>query len=72
MITRTEAKMIAREIIAIMREEQPDNFLNTEQAAAFLGCSKSYIYHNIHKIPHTRKGGAIKFTKQKLTEFINK
>lgn len=71
MITRAEARMIAREIVAIMREGQPDSFLNTEQAAEYIGCSKSYIYHNLQRIPHVRKGNSLRFTKQKLAEFIN-
>lgn len=73
MLTRSEIKAIAEEICSILKktyEDQPDRFLNVSEAASFLSVSKSYIYHNLDKIPHIRKNRSIRFSRNQLTHFI--
>lgn len=64
--------MIASEICKILKEENicEDTFLTVRDAAVLLGCSTSYIYHNLTDIPHIRKGSSIRFSKQALIEYI--
>ena len=72
MLTRREIKAIAEEICRILKtyEDPPDQLLNVSEAASFLSVSKSYIYHNLGKIPHIRKNRSIRFSRNQLTHFI--
>lgn len=72
MLTRKEIRMIAFEICRIMQEENiyDDALLSVREAAAILGRSTSYIYHNLDEIPHIRKGSSIKFSKRALIDYI--
>lgn len=72
MLTRREIKAIAEEICRILKtyEDPPEQFLNVSEAASFLSVSKSYIYHNLDKIPHIRKNRSIRFSRNQLTHFI--
>lgn len=73
MLTRSEIKAIAEEICRILKktyEDPTDRFLNVREAASFLSVSKSYIYHNLDKIPHIRKNRRIRFSRNQLTHFI--
>lgn len=72
MLTRREIKAIAEEICRILKtyEDPPEQFLNVSEAASFLNVSKSYIYHNLDKIPHIRKNRSIRFSRNQLTHFI--
>lgn len=74
MLTKREIRMIASEICKIMKEENlcEDTFLCVRDAAALLGCSTSYIYHNLTDIPHIRKGTSIRFSKKALIEYIKR
>lgn len=73
-ITRAEARLIAEEVVKLMRgTEPPDEYLTTRQAAQYLGCSVGWIYHNIDKLPHEALAGRRKkmFSKRRLAEWVS-
>lgn len=67
--------MIAEEVVKLMKAEATlppaEDYIGVREAAAFLGCSESYIYHNIDRIPHTTVAGGRtkKFLKSKLAQY---
>lgn len=73
-MTRREARMIAEEVIKLMKQEQmveeQDEYLTTAEAAALLNLSVSYVRHNIEKYPQVKRGGRRYFSKRRLTEYI--
>lgn len=70
MITKAEARMIARELYSLWKEDH-EELVGVDKASSILGLSSSYIYHNLDKIPHTRVGRAIRFSPSGLKEFSN-
>lgn len=78
-MTRTEAKMIAKELYKLIKKDLPllvrdvtDEYLNTKEAAQFLGVSVHYIYKNIDDIPHTNIGKLHKFKKSALMDYLKR
>ena len=64
-LTLTQMQQIARltavELVSLMNEKKlkaitPDEYLNTEQAAKYLGVTVGWINRHIHEIPHTKVG----------------
>lgn len=77
-LTRREARMIAEEVVRLLdlktAQNPPEEYIDAKQAAEFLGCSVSYIYHNMDKIPYTSVGGGRRkmFLKSKLAQYANR
>ena len=82
-MTRNDAKLIAEELYKLIHkdvklyvstavEAETEEWLNTQQAAEFLGVSLSYIKKNITDIPHTKIGKLNKFKKSTLLQFLNR
>uniref|UniRef100_UPI003FF0C21D hypothetical protein n=1 Tax=Prevotella sp. TaxID=59823 RepID=UPI003FF0C21D len=77
-LTRREARMIAEEVVKLLEAKgtrnPPEEYIDAKQAAEFLGCSVSYIYHNMDKIPYTSVGGGRRkmFLKSKLAQYANR
>lgn len=82
-MTRNEARMLAEEIYKLIRKDiklyaeqavasETEEWMNTEEAAAFLGVSVSYIKKNILDIPHAKIGKLNKFKKSALSQLLNK
>lgn len=77
-LTRAEARMIAEEVVRLMREQTaapkppPEDYLTAREAAEYLNVSVWYVYHNIDAIPHTTlPGGRRKmFLKSRLQQYI--
>ncbi|GAB4240903.1 MAG: hypothetical protein OHK0028_19220 [Deltaproteobacteria bacterium] len=45
--------------------------LSVQQAAAYLGMSKDWVYENLKKlIPHVKIGGALRFRKEDIDRYI--
>lgn len=70
--------MIAEEVVRLLdlktAQNPPEEYIDAKQAAEFLGCSVSYIYHNMDKIPYTSVGGGRRkmFLKSKLAQYVNR
>ena len=70
--------MIAEEVVRLLdlktAQNPPQEYIDAKQAAEFLGCSVSYIYHNMDKIPYTSVGGGRRkmFLKSKLAQYANR
>lgn len=82
-MTRAQAKMVAEELYKLIKKDIPgfvqgavvdgmDEYLNTKQAAEFLGCSVSQIRHNIADIPCTKVGGRYRFKKSALAAYMSR
>lgn len=82
-MTRTEAKQIAEELYKLIKkdmkkyiieavQEEQDEWLNTIQAAEFLGVSVSFIKQNILDIPHTKVGRMNRFKKSSLIQYLER
>lgn len=76
-LTRAEARMIAEEVVRLMREQNapkapPEEYLTAREAAEYLNVSVWYVYHNIDAIPHTTlPGGKRKmFLKSRLAQYV--
>lgn len=53
----------------VAQESSP--LLSVQQAAAYLGMSKDWVYENLKKlIPHVKIGGAIRFRKEDIDRYI--
>ena len=48
------------------RNKDTPNSLTVKQAANYLGMSESWIYQNIKKLPHEKRGRSIRFIKSDL------
>lgn len=70
--------MIAEEVVRLLdlktAQNPPEEYIDAKQAAEFLGCSVSYIYHNMDKIPYTSVGSGRRkmFLKSKLAQYANR
>lgn len=70
--------MIAEEVVRLLdlktAQNPPEEYIDAKQVAEFLGCSVSYIYHNMDKIPYTSVGGGRRkmFLKSKLAQYANR
>ena len=68
------ARLTAVELVSLMNEKNikaitPDEYLNTEQAAKYLGVTVGWINRHIYEIPHTKVGRFNKFKKSDLDRF---
>ncbi|MFZ1978101.1 MAG: excisionase family DNA-binding protein [Bacteroidota bacterium] len=64
------AKSTARHRRAVVFPLDND-VLTVEEAAAHMKVSKSYIYKNLHLIPHKRIGGNIRFYKPTVDAWLS-
>lgn len=82
-MNRNDARMLAEELYRLMHKDvkmyissavqaETEEWLNTDQAAEFLGVSVSYIKKNILDIPHSKIGRLNKFRKSSLIEYLNR
>jgi hypothetical protein len=82
-MTRSEAKMIAEELHKIIRKDvkktlseivaiEAEEYLDTKQAAAFLGWKVQTLYNRIEDIPHSKNGKKLIFTKSSLSQFLER
>lgn len=54
------------------KPDAPEQWLTIEQAANYTGYSRSTLYHNINDIPHEKRGKALRFTRQGLSDWITR
>jgi len=72
-LTRIEARMIAEEVVRLMRQEQgwnDDEFLTTREAARLLCLSESSVRHNMGRWPQVKRGGRRYFSKRGIMKWI--
>lgn len=85
-MTRNEARMIAEEMIPLMRKEikrivedvldkegkKDDVFLDYEGASKLTSLSIRYLKDHINDLPHTIVGKKKMFSRNALIEFMNR
>lgn len=49
-----------------------DETMTADEAAAFLGISRSTLYNKIAEIPHTKTGRKLLFSRRSLSEYIHR
>lgn len=65
---RAFARLVAEELHKLQqRDTPPEQYLTPEQAAQYLHCSLSLIYHEKSRIPHVTVGRKLLFTREGLT-----
>lgn len=70
-VLRNEMEFQMNELIARLSSDfSRDKKLNTNEAAKFLGISKSTLYKSIKKIPHKKFGKKLLFSAQELRDTI--
>ena len=82
MMTRNDARIIAEELYRLIKKDSQllsnivrevnEEYMNSQQAAKFLGVSITFLKQNIKDIPHTKVGRLNRFKKSSLIEYINK
>lgn len=81
-MNRNEARMIAEELYKLVRKDikqvasglviDQEEYIDSKEAAKFLGVSLSFLKKNILDIPHVKVGRLNKFKKSLLIEYINR
>ena len=75
-IVRQELNLFYEQLKELLESNQQiqnvDSVLNFNQACEFLDCSKSYLYKqtSANKIPHSKRGKRIFFSKEKLQKWL--
>lgn len=80
-MTRSEARMIAEELMKLLYEEvkhsvstiaakQTDRQMSVSEAASYLGCAVKTIYNKLDVIPHYKVGRHLRFSEAALTDYI--
>lgn len=76
MITRREARMIAKEVMALMIEggyvEKPlPKYVGAKEAAEYMCIPLNTLYKKIEQIPHEKRGKRLVFEMQSLRSYMN-
>lgn len=77
MITKKEITLIAQEVVKLLNAnnaiEQADDetYLNANEAAEYLRCTRATIYRKLTEIPHIRKDKRLYFPLSKLKGYLN-
>ncbi len=71
-MTMSDARMIAEELYRLLeRDGQIHNeSVGVEDAAEIMGCSASFVYHNISEIPHTKIGRSLRFRTSDIHRYM--
>ncbi len=69
-------KEIVQDVVAELKPlvmnngENGDKIFGVKELAKYLGQKPSWVYANIEKIPHTKKGGFLMFKKSCIDEWL--
>ena len=75
MLTRRDAKMIAKELVVISPNNDIDPnevYLTIDQAAEFLHLAKRTLYNLGEKIPRCKRGKRVYYKRSALQRFIER
>ena len=75
LLTRREARMIAEELFKLMEDARPqaeEEWLDVDEAAEYMRCSKWKIYHDRAVLPHVKNGGKLLFSKAGLSRHLKR
>ena len=72
-MTRNDARLIAEELIPLMRKAQKeDEFVGFHEASKITKLSIRYLREHIKEIPHAHKGRKRVFSKAGLIAYMNR
>lgn len=80
-LTRADARLIAQELHLLLRKDidravhaqidkASDEYIGTAEAAAMLGCKPKTIYNHRDRLPHSKVGKYLRFSRNALHEMI--
>ena len=73
--------MIARELHKLLKEDikdavtthfnqTDDEIIGVDEVAQMLGIKPKTVYNKVNKLPHTKVGRSLRFSRNRISEFI--
>lgn len=71
---RSDARMIAEELFKLMKQDGQfeETWLDSNNAAEYLGVSLSWMKRNGKTLPRTKVGGNFRYPKSGLNTYLNR